>query len=124
MLISVQRDNRFIIASNRNDSLAVINDDTNSTTQIPSDSLVVYQPLKNGTLQFVQLAPAFGSFPRHFQFSNDDDMLLVSDQMSSKVNVLQRDKDTGKLGKLLASVKLNTSTSEGVAGVFAAIWDE
>jgi 6-phosphogluconolactonase (cycloisomerase 2 family) len=124
MLISVQRDNRFIIASNRNDSLAVINDDTNNTTQIPSDSLVVYQPLKNGTLQFVQLAPAFGSFPRHFQFSNDDDMLLVSDQMSSKVNVLQRDKDTGKLGKLLAGVKLNTSTSEGVAGVFAAIWDE
>ena len=125
MLTSMQPDNRFIVASNRNDSLASIpNNDSTNTIHVPSDSLIVYEPLKYGTLRFVQLAPAYGTFPRHFQFNNAGDMMLVSAQTSSMVNVLQRDNDNGKLGKLLASVKLDTNTPEGVAGVFAAIWNE
>lgn len=74
-------------------------------------------------MRLVQVAPAYGLFPRHFSFNKAGDMMLVATQSSSTVNVIQRDTETGKVGELLASITLTTNiTSE--LGVHAAVWYE
>jgi 6-phosphogluconolactonase (cycloisomerase 2 family) len=69
--ISVSPDSRFIVASNRNATVfQIANPDPKNSTKIGSDSIATFAPKKDGTLDFVQLAPSGGSFPRHFKFNS------------------------------------------------------
>ncbi|OCL06363.1 putative isomerase YbhE [Glonium stellatum] len=111
-------DNGFIISSNRNDtSFLIDNPDPKNSTKIASDSLSVWQPAANGTLSFIQLAPAGGSYPRQFSINKVGDLVSVGLQMGSAVVVWNRDLKTGKLGDLAARI--------GVPGqITCVVWDE
>jgi 6-phosphogluconolactonase (cycloisomerase 2 family) len=114
--IRVSPDNRFVTVSNRNDS---------SFWNGASDSLATYSVNADGSLKFVQLAPAGGLFPRTFQFNKAGDKVVVALQTDSKIAVLSRDVNTGLIGNVTASLAFNTTTVDGkVAGIPAAIWDE
>ncbi|PSN70363.1 putative isomerase YbhE [Corynespora cassiicola Philippines] len=102
--ISVSPDNNFIIASNRNATIAeVANPDPSNSTQVPSDSLVTFKPCKDGKLTFVQLAPSGGKFPRHFKTNKDGSLIAIPNQNSGNVDVYARDVKSGKIGDRLAS---------------------
>ena len=111
-------DNGFIISSNRNDtSFLIENPDPKNSTKIVSDSLAVWTPAADGTLHFIQLAPAGGSYPRQFSINKVGDLVSVGLQMSSTVVLWKRDLKTGKLGDLVASV--------GIPGqITCVVWDE
>ncbi|KAK1625544.1 Lactonase, 7-bladed beta-propeller-domain-containing protein, partial [Colletotrichum phormii] len=76
--IEVSPDNRFIIASNRNDSSFEIPSlNSNNETKEPSDSLAVFKPMADGTLSFVQLALAGGIWPKYFKMNKKGDLVAV-----------------------------------------------
>lgn len=58
----------------------------------------------NGSLSFVQLAPAYGSFPRHFSTNAIGNLVGVGLQQSSEVVILARDVITGLIGEPVASI--------------------
>lgn len=117
--ITVSPDNNFVTASNRNATIfKVKNPDPNNSTEVPSDSLVTFKPSKDGKLEFVQLAPSGGSFPRHFRFNKDGSLIAVGNQNTFTVDVFRRDIKTGKLGERVAS-------AWNLPGqVTNALWDE
>lgn len=111
-------DNGFIISSNRNDtSFLIENPDPKNSTKITSDSLAVWAPAADGTLHFIQLAPAGGSYPRQFSINKAGDLVSVGLQMSSTVVLWKRDLKTGKLGDLVASVEVPGQ-------ITCVVWDE
>ncbi|KAK1532300.1 3-carboxymuconate cyclase [Colletotrichum costaricense] len=89
--IEVSPDNKFIIASNRNDLTFRIPSPTpiNQTTE-PSDSLAVFELMNKGTLSFVQLDPAGGSWPRHFKLNMKGDSVAMSLQTTTCVAIMKR----------------------------------
>ncbi|KAF9878172.1 hypothetical protein CkaCkLH20_04210 [Colletotrichum karsti] len=116
--IEVSPDNRFIMVSNRNDSsFSIPNLDPANRTAEASDSLAVFKPADDGALEFVQLAPAGGIWPRHFKMNKAGDLVAVSLQYSYRVAILARNVSTGVLGPFLAHV-------DGVGEVVTAVWDE
>ncbi|KAF2788616.1 putative isomerase YbhE [Melanomma pulvis-pyrius CBS 109.77] len=116
--ISVSPDHRFIVASNRNATVfSVDNPDPKNSTKIPSDSLVTFAPKNDGTLEFVQLAPSGGSFPRHFKFNKDGSLIAVGNQNTFTVDVFTRNVKSGKLGARVASALIG-------APVTNIVWDE
>lgn len=119
--IFVSPDNKFVTTSQRNATSVVdpiANPDPNNSTQIPSDSLSVWKPTKEGKVEFVQLAQSGGSFPRHFSYNKDGSMIAVGNQLSFTVDIFKRDIETGKIGERLASA-INLPGQ-----VNNVIWDE
>ncbi|KAK5952475.1 hypothetical protein OHC33_006518 [Knufia fluminis] len=103
--IHVSPDNRFLIIGNRNDSsITVPNLDPANSTQIQSDTISTFALNEDGTLKFVQLAPAYGSFPRHFSTNAIGNLVAVGLQESSEVVILSRDITTGLIGEPVASI--------------------
>lgn len=113
--IAVTPDNRFLIVSNRNDSLF---------ESPPSDSLATFEPSAyDGALTLRQLAPAGGNFPRHFALSSTGHRILISLQKDSSIVILDRDVESGIVGDTIARLDIKTTAPDGtVAGVNAAIW--
>ncbi|KAI9720733.1 MAG: hypothetical protein M1828_005524 [Chrysothrix sp. TS-e1954] len=110
-------DDHFLI-SNRNDStFALPNRNPKNATAAPTDSLASYKLLKNGTLEFAQLWPAGGSFPRSFQMNEKGTLVAVGEQMSGRVVVIERDAKSGLLGREVACF-------EGMGEVTSVIWGE
>jgi 6-phosphogluconolactonase (cycloisomerase 2 family) len=104
--IAISPDNQFVVASNRNATIFnATNPDPTNSTLIPSDSLLTLKPHCNGTLEFVQLVPSGGFFPRHFQMNGDGSMIAVANQLSQNVVVFERDVKTGLIGKEVAGSK-------------------
>lgn len=102
--LSLSPDSVFLIASNRNATLfQAPNPDPKNSTQIPSDSIATFKPSADGKLQFVQLAPSGGAFPRHFEVSKDGSLIAIANQNSFNVNIYKRNVETGLIGELLAS---------------------
>lgn len=102
-----QPDNRFLIIGNRNDSsITVPNLDPTNSTRIRSDTISTFALHRDGSLAFVQLAPAYGSFPRHFSTNAIGNLLAVGLQESSQVAILGRDTTTGLIGKPIASISI------------------
>ncbi|CAI6337698.1 unnamed protein product [Periconia digitata] len=102
--IQVSPDRKFVLASNRNATLSnVANPDPSNSTQVPSDSIVTFKPTPQGKLEFVQLAPSGGKFPRHFSTNKDGSLVAVANQQSFSVDVYARDVRTGMLGKKVSS---------------------
>lgn len=102
--IQVSPDNKFVLASNRNATLQnVPNPDPSNSTQVPSDSIVTFKPSPDGKLEFVQLAPSGGKFPRHFSTNKDGSLVAVANQQSFSVDVYQRDVRSGLIGKKVSS---------------------
>jgi 6-phosphogluconolactonase (cycloisomerase 2 family) len=115
-----QPDNRYLIASLRNDSSFNIPSPVNSSTTIPSDSLLTYAIDRNsGRLELVQAVPAGGSSPRQFSLNAAGDRVAVAVQTNGWVAIFERDVESGKIGKLLA-----VKGGLGENGVVCVQWDE
>ncbi|KAF2703925.1 3-carboxy-cis,cis-mucoante lactonizing enzyme [Pleomassaria siparia CBS 279.74] len=105
--IKLSPDGNFIVASNRNVTLFdVENPDPNNSTKIPSDTLATFALGDDGTLDFVQLAPSGGSFPRFFQMNADGTILAAANQLTNDLSLWARDVETGKLGDRIAYTKI------------------
>ncbi|CZS89140.1 uncharacterized protein RAG0_00582 [Rhynchosporium agropyri] len=112
-------DHKYLLTSSRNDFLFQIpNPDPSNSTKIPSDTLQTWSiDADSGELTFVQLVAAGGKFPRQFSLNKAGTLVAVALQRDSRVVVLERDVESGKIGGVVASV--------GVAGeVTSVIWDE
>lgn len=104
--IVISPDNKFVLGSNRlSPRFTVPNPDPTNSTQIPSDSIVTYQPQANGKLKFVQLAPSGGRNPRHFSLNKDGSIISIGNGGSDKpsLDLYTRDVNTGLIGKKIAS---------------------
>ena len=122
-----------MVIGNRNDSSFVLptNNDTNSFPQFsyadegnitlpstyPSDAISTFALNDDGTLSFVQLAPAGGLYPRHLSLNSVGNLLAVGSQHDNKTVVWKRDVATGFLGEMVASVPI-------VGNVTCVMWNE
>ncbi|WP_370980237.1 lactonase family protein [Agaribacterium sp. ZY112] len=66
------------------------------------DSLKVFNIANDGRLKFVQSISTFGEHPRDFNFSSDQNYLLVANTFSDSISVFYRDQGTGKLNYLFS----------------------
>ncbi|KAF2397325.1 putative isomerase YbhE [Trichodelitschia bisporula] len=107
--IKTSHDGKFLLVSYRGDQ-------SFNTTTGPSDSIATWKIGAKGALEFVQLAPVGGSYPRSFSITGDDKYVAVGLQKSGKVVVLERDTVTGKLGQQKASM-------DGYGEVSCVTWD-
>lgn len=102
--------------SNRNDSSFEISSAYNGTKQY-SDSLTTFSIQPNGSLVFEHLAPAGGSFPRHFSLNEDGDLIAVALQYDSKLVIKKRDTQTGVIGDEIANISIPGNLT-------SVVWDE
>ena len=56
---------------------------------------------KDGKLAYVQETSAYGCWPRHIALTQDDRYLLIANQKTGKVNIVEVDTGSGNLGKLI-----------------------
>ncbi|KAI9833341.1 MAG: hypothetical protein M1819_003736 [Sarea resinae] len=106
--IAISPDNRFLLLSNRNDSSFPFEQDgTMESTVERSDSLAQYRIRPDGTLDFLGLHAAGGSFPRQFSINKDGSLIAVALQRSSRVVVLDRNVKTGEIGDLVAEAHVH-----------------
>jgi len=118
--IILSPDNNFIVGSNRNATIfKVKNPDPKNSTEVPSDSLVTYQPQKDGKLTLVGLSPSGGLFPRHFQFNKDGSLIAVANQLSFTVDIFTRNTKSGKIGDRVASTLIGKGS-----GTNNIVWDD
>ncbi|TAQ88780.1 hypothetical protein B7494_g2872 [Chlorociboria aeruginascens] len=94
--IVISPDNKFLIASTRNDSLSSVlgpSSSSNSTSSsIHSDSLLTYSLCPHtGDILFVQRAAAGGMLPRSFALNRAGDKVAVGLYGEGKVAVLDRE---------------------------------
>ncbi|KZF19265.1 putative isomerase YbhE [Xylona heveae TC161] len=119
--IQLSPDNRFITVSNRNDSSFIIpstgsGNSTNATIEY-SDSLATFKPQLDGSLDFVELAPAGGSIPRQFSISKTGEFFAVGLSDSSRVVILARDIASGVVLGPVAEIHIDGE-------VTCVVWDE
>jgi len=72
----------------------------------------------DGSLTFLQLFPASGSYPRQFALNRVGNLVAVGLQETGAVSILQRDSSSGVFEKQVASVDI-----EG-GQVVCVVWDE
>lgn len=118
-----QPDNRFLLASLRDDASFQIPSPLNSSEVIVSDTLLTYAvDQENGNLKLVQEAPAGGKTARQFALNKKGDLVAMVLQDSGWVLVSERDVESGKMG-----VWIGVKGGLGIGnrtGVVAVIWDE
>ncbi|KAL4879032.1 Lactonase, 7-bladed beta-propeller-domain-containing protein [Aspergillus karnatakaensis] len=100
----VQPANTHLLISNRNDT----------TFGVGNDSIAVFNIAGPGNVEFSGLYPAYGSFPRHFEFSPGADMVAIA-LKNEKVVVAEWDEHKGVIGEVIAESRI-----EGE--VTAVIW--
>ncbi|KAK1674895.1 Lactonase, 7-bladed beta-propeller-domain-containing protein [Colletotrichum godetiae] len=106
----------FVYASNRNDqSFGAQQDSITSYTIEPSTGLATY----------LETTSAHSFFPRTFSINGAGTMVAIGGQTSANVAIVERNTTTGRLGKLLATVKVgNSGTVNQEDGLSAVIWNE
>lgn len=109
--ITISPDGKYVIISNRRDV-------SFPTYNPPSDALSVFSiSPKDGSLTFLQLFPAGGSYPRQFALNKAGTLAAVGLQQSSLVVILERNTETGKFETEVARAS--------VAGqITCVVWDE
>ena len=118
--VRVAPQSNFLVVSNRNDStFALPNNQPGNATAIPSDSLATYAIQPNGSVRFLQLWPAGGSFPRSFDINLVGDKVAVGLQNDGRIVVFGRDPDTGLIEGALAFVE-----GPMVGQVTRVVWNE
>jgi 6-phosphogluconolactonase (cycloisomerase 2 family) len=114
-----QPDHRYLLTSSRNDSLFEIPKfDTSNSAKIVSDTLQSWLiDCCTGKLDFVQLAPAGGRFPRQFSFNKKGTLAAVGLQNDGRVVIVEWNSKDGKFGKFVAEVDVPGQ-------ITSVIWDE
>ena len=105
----------FLYAANRNDQ----------SFGSQQDSMATYSINSTGAITFVENTNAYTWYPRTFSINKAGDLVATGGQTSSTVAVIARNVTTGRLGRLLATIKVATpGTDGGEDGLSAVIWDE
>ncbi|WP_338345348.1 beta-propeller fold lactonase family protein [Fructobacillus fructosus] len=60
-------------------------------------SIAVFSIVEDGDLSLVERAQSEGEFPRDFNFSADESLLIVANQNSDNMALFERDQATGRL---------------------------
>ncbi|KAK2040923.1 putative isomerase YbhE [Colletotrichum somersetense] len=106
----------FVYVSNRYDRSFGSQEDSIATYSIDPSS---------GQAAFVELTSAFSYFPRTFAINKAGDLVAVGGQTSATVAIVERNVTTGRLGKLVASLKVgNPGNVNQEDGLSAVIWNE
>jgi 6-phosphogluconolactonase (cycloisomerase 2 family) len=114
-----QPDDKYLLTSSRNATLFQIPSfEPDSSTLIPSDTLQSWK-IDHGTgrLEFHQLAPAGGRFPRQFSVNRDGTLAAVGLQHDGRVVIVQRDVENGTFGRFVAEIDVP-------GNVTCVIWDD
>ncbi|KAI4120957.1 MAG: hypothetical protein LQ338_006652 [Usnochroma carphineum] len=112
-----------LIVSNRNATFFknIANPDPKNSTMIDSDTLASFTIPRSDDgkgVQFNDLTPAGGSFPRHFSLNKKGNLVAVGLQNSGRVVIYDRCTESGRIGdKVLADI-------EGLGAVTSIVWDE
>ncbi|KAI4859539.1 putative isomerase YbhE [Hypoxylon rubiginosum] len=106
----------FLYAANRADE----------TFGAENDSLATYAiDPSSGDIEWVEATPAHAWFPRTFSINKAGDLVAVGGQTSSNVVIIARDTKTGKLGDVVANLKVATpGTPQQEDGLSAVVWVE
>lgn len=104
----------FVYSSNRNDKKFSGN-----------DSITQYSIATGGKLTWVANTSSYGSYPRTFDINKAGTFIAVGDQTTSNVAIVARDTSTGRLGSLVASLRIGAAgTAENEDGLSAVVWAE
>ncbi|UPX14855.1 uncharacterized protein EKO05_0005326 [Ascochyta rabiei] len=102
----------FVYISNRNDKKFSSN-----------DSITQYTVSASGGISWVDNTSSYGTYPRTFDINRAGDFAAVGDQTTSNVAIVVRDVVTGKLGSMVASMRIgNSGTPENEDGLSAVVW--
>ncbi|KAK9320532.1 Lactonase, 7-bladed beta-propeller-domain-containing protein [Lipomyces orientalis] len=105
--IAISPENNHVVVSNRNDN----------TFGLGNDSFAVFSCANSfRNVTFLDLYPAYGSFPRQFSINKEDKMVAVALQNSHMVAITRWDKKAGAPGTLLAEKLLDGE-------IPAVVWD-
>ncbi|GIJ99046.1 hypothetical protein Aspvir_001170 [Aspergillus viridinutans] len=90
-----------------------------------NDSLATLTRSKNGTVTFQELTSAHGLVPRTFVSNKAGTLVAIGDQSSSNVAIVSRDPASGKLGDLVANIRVGEPGEPGTStGLSSVIWAE
>lgn len=104
----------FVYISNRNDRRFAGN-----------DSITQYTIGASGNLTWTTNTNSFGTYPRTFDINEVGNYVAIGDQTTSNVAVVSRNTTTGRLGNLVASLRIGTAgTPENEDGLSAVVWSE
>ncbi|KAF2761168.1 putative isomerase YbhE [Pseudovirgaria hyperparasitica] len=105
---------QFIYTSNRNDGSFSGN-----------DSIATWSISPMGDMSFLTLTPSYGSYPRTFSINKAGDKMAIGNQISSNVAIVSRDTETGRLGELVANLRVGpVGTPKKGDGLSSVIWAE
>lgn len=90
--IHLSADGRFLYGSNRG-----------------HNSIVVYEVMQDGSLNYIEHESVAGDWPRNFALSPDERYLFVANQRSKNITTLSRDAETGEL-EYVSSAEAPTPT--------------
>lgn len=83
--------------------MKIPNFDTTNSTSIVSDPLISFAiDCETGSLELLQEFPAGGRIPRQFSVNKDGTLVAVGLQADGRVVVIERDPETGDLGRFVA----------------------
>jgi 6-phosphogluconolactonase (cycloisomerase 2 family) len=89
------------------------------------DSLATLTLAKNGSVVLDGLHSSGGSVPRTFVLNQKGDLVAVGNQVSSNVVIVERNPETGKLGKEVASLQVGKVGTPGKGdGLSSLVWYE
>jgi len=109
----IRAKNNFLYISNRNDKKFSGN-----------CSLTQYTISSTGSLTWTDNTSAYGTYPRTFDISKDGQFVAVGDQTTANVAIVARDTTTGKLGKLVANLRIGPAgVPENENGLSAVVWE-
>lgn len=97
-----QSDNKFLIASSVGDLDLKLPAFGAGSGTINSDPLVNYAIEVDGSLTLLQEVAAGGNLPRQFSMNKAGTRVAVGLQNDHRVVVIERDPQTGKMGKFVA----------------------
>ena len=110
--IAVSPDGSTLIVSNRRDL-------TFNNTSPPSDSISSFAINQtDGSLQFMQLFPAGGSYPRQFALNTAGNLAAVGLQETGSVSILAREVASGSFTKEVVNISIDGGE------VVCVVWDE
>lgn len=112
----VKPDNNFIIVSSRGDNTFSIPDFRSKGQNITSDPLINYSIGSDGSITVLQEVAAGGRYPQQFSINKAGDMVAVGFVEDNRVTVIERDLNSGMLGKFIAYADVPGNVSAVVFG--------
>ncbi|KAH8743208.1 Lactonase, 7-bladed beta-propeller-domain-containing protein [Diaporthe sp. PMI_573] len=91
----------------------------------PNDSLTSFNMASNGFLTFQNITSSGGTYPRTFHINKSGDLVVIGDQTTANVVVVERDVTNGLLGAQIASLRVGSvGTPENDNGLSSVLWDD